>query len=220
MILRIDCREFRDSSFESNWKSRGQCLTTLWPWSVVGAFLTASPYNCSASGALCARACARQTGALTRGRRCKPVCGLSEGPPSCYCLWFKCVVGQGGRVLRTHSPVGQTQLKSLLSSCVGGWARRVRSARKRAADARRLVSMSRPSFGGAGALRGGDHEHQHGHHHLEQEARVQAPRAPAWLKVYVTIVNTNIKSTRVARARTCSLSRISFLSSNVLYLEM
>ena len=35
---------------------------------------------------------ARQTGALTRGRRCKSVCGLSEGPPSCYCLWFECVV--------------------------------------------------------------------------------------------------------------------------------
>ena len=34
--------------------------------------------------------------------------------------------------------------------------------------------MSRPSFGGAGALRGGDHEHQHGHQHLKQEARVRS----------------------------------------------
>ena len=43
--------------------------------------------------------------------------------------------------------------------------------------------MSRPSFGGVGALRGGDHEHQHGRHHLRQEAHVLAPRAPAWVKV-------------------------------------
>ena len=67
----------------------------------------------------CARARAWQTCALTRGRRCKPVRGLSEGPPSCYCLWFECVVGQGGRVLRTHSPGGQTLPKSLLARAWG-----------------------------------------------------------------------------------------------------
>jgi hypothetical protein len=59
----------------------------------------------------------------------------------------------------------------------GEGARRVRSARKWVADARRLVSMSRPSFGGVGALRGGDHEHQRGRQHLRQEAHVLAPRA-------------------------------------------
>ena len=60
---------------------------------------------------------------------------------------------------------------------VRGGARRVRSARERAAEARRLVSMSRPSFGGVGALREGDHEHQRGRHHLRQEAHALAPRA-------------------------------------------
>ena len=36
--------------------------------------------------------------------------------------------------------------------------------------------MSRPSFGGAVALRGGDDEHQHGHQHLRQQAHLLAPR--------------------------------------------
>jgi hypothetical protein len=110
----------------------------------------------------CARVRTRQTGALTRGRRCKLVCGLSEGPLSCYCLRFECVVGQGGRVLRTHSPEGQT-LPKINDGHVrgegGGGTRRVRSAHERAAEARRLIFMSMPSFGGVGALRGGDHEH-------------------------------------------------------------
>jgi hypothetical protein len=123
----------------------------------------------------CARARTRQTGALTRGRRYKPARGLSEGPPSCYYLRFECVVGQRGRVLRTHSPGGKRYPKSLMGSRVGGGAHLVGSAREWVADARRLVSMSRPSFGGVGALRGGDHDHQHGHQHLRQEARVPAP---------------------------------------------
>jgi hypothetical protein len=119
---------------------------------------------------------APQTCALMRGRRCKPVRGLCEGPLSCYCLWFECVVGQGGRVLRC-GPIalgGNPCPKSLMGSCAGGGMRRVRSTRERAAEARRLVSMSRPSFGGVGALRGGDHEHQHGQHgheHLRQEGK-------------------------------------------------
>ena len=62
--------------------------------------------------------------------------------------------------------------------------------------------MSRPSFGGVGALRGGDHEHQHGRHHLRQEANVPAPRAPAWVKVCTIIVSVknyhvNLKNTAV-----------------------
>ena len=42
--------------------------------------------------------------------------------------------------------------------------------------------MSRPSFGGVGVLRGGDHEHHHGRQHLRQAAHVLAPEAPgvAW----------------------------------------
>ena len=43
--------------------------------------------------------------------------------------------------------------------------------------------MSRPSFGGVGALREGDHEHQRGRHHLRQEAHVLAPRAPAYARI-------------------------------------
>jgi hypothetical protein len=73
--------------------------------------------------------------------------------------------------------------ESLMGPRVGGGARRVLSARERAAEARRLVSMSKPRFGGVGALRGGDHEHQHGHQHLRQEAHLLAPGAPAWVKV-------------------------------------
>ena len=69
--------------------------------------------------------------------------------------------------------------------------------------------MSRPSFGGAVALRGGDDEHQHGHHHLQQEARVRAAESTCVDKVYVIIFV--LKSTRVARARVRSLSGISFL---------
>ena len=62
--------------------------------------------------------------------------------------------------------------------------------------------MSRPSFGGVGALRGGDHEHQHGRHHLRQEGHVLAPRAPAWVKVCTVIVSVkkyhvNLKDTAV-----------------------
>ena len=62
--------------------------------------------------------------------------------------------------------------------------------------------MSRPSFGGVGALRGGDHEHQHGRQHLRQEAHVLAPRAPAWVKVCTVIVSVkkyhvNLKNTAV-----------------------
>ena len=49
--------------------------------------------------------------------------------------------------------------------------------------------MSRPSFGGVGALRGGDHEHQHGRHHLWQEGHVLASRAPARVKVFTVIVS-------------------------------
>jgi hypothetical protein len=49
----------------------------------------------------------------------KPVRGLSEGPPSCYCLWFEYVVGQGARVLRTHSRGGQTLPKPLLAHARG-----------------------------------------------------------------------------------------------------
>ena len=69
--------------------------------------------------------------------------------------------------------------------------------------------MSRPSFGGAVALRGGDDEHQHGHQHLQQEARVRAAESTCVDKVYVIIFV--LKSTRVARARVRSLSGISFL---------
>jgi hypothetical protein len=62
--------------------------------------------------------------------------------------------------------------------------------------------MSRPSFGGVAALRGGDHEHQHGRHHLRQEGHVVAPRAPAWVKVCTVIVSVkkyrvNLKNTAV-----------------------
>jgi hypothetical protein len=107
------------------------------------------------------------------------VCGLSEGPPSCYCLRFECGVGQGGRVLRAHSPaVAKRCPKSVMDPHVGGGARRVWSARERAADASKLVSMSRPSFDGVGALRGGDYEHHHGHQHLQQEAHLLAPGGP------------------------------------------
>ena len=67
-----------------------------------------------------ARASARQTCALTHGRRCKPVRGRFEGPPSCYCLRFECVVGRGGRVLRTHSPRGQTLPKITDGPARGG----------------------------------------------------------------------------------------------------
>jgi hypothetical protein len=35
--------------------------------------------------------------------------------------------------------------------------------------------MSMPSFGGAGAWRGGDHEHQHGRQHRRQEAHLLVP---------------------------------------------
>ena len=129
--------------------------------------------------ALCVQTCAN---------RCKPVqtsanlfvaflkallldvaCGLSA-------LWARAGVCCG-----PIAPGAKPCPKSLLGSCVGRGARRVRSARKWVADARRLVSMSRPSFGGVGALRGGDHEHQHGRQHLRQEAHVLAPRAPAWV---------------------------------------
>jgi hypothetical protein len=75
--------------------------------------------------------------------------------------------------VRTHSHGGQT-LTKITDGLVRGGARRVRSARERAAEAKRLVSMSRPSFGGVGALRGGDHEHQHGQHgheYLRQEGK-------------------------------------------------
>ena len=98
-------------------------------------------------------------------------CGLSA-------LWARVGVCCGPIALG-----GQRVLKSLLGSCVGRWARRIQSARERAADARRLVSMSKPSFGGAGALRGGDHEHQHGHQHLQQEARVRAAESTCVDKV-------------------------------------
>ena len=81
---------------------------------------------------------ARQTGALTRGRRCKPVCGLSKGPLSCYCLWFECIVGQGGRVLRCGpiAPGGKPCPKSLMGSCAGGRAEsgRPASGRRRRGD--------------------------------------------------------------------------------------
>jgi hypothetical protein len=63
-------------------------------------------------------------------------------------------------VLWAHSPTGAKRPKSLMGPRVGGGARRVRSAPERAAEAKTFVSMSRPSFGGVGALRGGDHEHQ------------------------------------------------------------
>ena len=104
-------------------------------------------------------------------------CGLSA-------LWARVGVWCGPIAPRW----GKRCPKLLLGSCVRGWARRVRSAREWAADARRLVFMSRPSFGGGGALRGGDHEHQQRRHHLQQEARILAPRAPAWLKVYVIML--------------------------------
>ena len=75
---------------------------------------TGPPYDCSASRALVLHTGARQTDALTRGGWCKPVVGLSEGPPSCYCLWFECVVGQGGGVLRCgpNAPGGKPCPKS------------------------------------------------------------------------------------------------------------
>jgi hypothetical protein len=49
----------------------------------------------------------------------------------------------------------------------GGGGRGGAESRRPASGRRRLVSISRPSFGGLGALRGGDHEHQHGHQHLQ-----------------------------------------------------
>ena len=60
--------------------------------------------------------------------------------------------------------------------------------------------MSRPSFGGAVALRGGDHEHQHGHQHLQQEARVRA-ESTCMDKVYVIIFVLK-KYARCARSST------------------
>jgi hypothetical protein len=61
--------------------------------------------------------------------------------------------------------------------------------------------MSRPSFGGVGALRGGDHEHQYGRHHHRQEAHVLAPRAPAWVKVWFWGKIKNILNFIIPRAR-------------------
>ena len=133
----------------------------------------------------CARARARQTCVLTRGRRSSAnlcvaflkalllaiACGLSA-------LWARAGVCCG-----PIGPGAKPCPKSRLGSCGGRGARRVRSARKWVAAARRLVSMSRPSFGGAGALRGGDHEHQQGRHHLRQEAHVLVPRAPAYARI-------------------------------------
>jgi hypothetical protein len=85
-------------------------------------------------------------------------------------------------MVRTHSPTGAKRcIKSLMGPRVGGGARRVRSARERAAEARRLISMSRPSFGGIGALRGGDHEHQHGQlgtNISSKKAQLLAPGGP------------------------------------------
>ena len=82
------------------------------------------PKPCSTAVVLvarcCARARARQTCALTHGRRCKPVRGLFEGPSSCYCLRFECVVGQGGCVLWTHSPEGETLPKITDGPARGG----------------------------------------------------------------------------------------------------
>jgi hypothetical protein len=74
------------------------------------------------------------------------------------------------------APWGNRCPKSLMGPRGEGGG--VRSARERAADARRLVSMSRPSFGGFGALRGSDYEHKHGHQHLRQKAHVLALGAP------------------------------------------
>jgi hypothetical protein len=93
-------------------------------------------------------------------------CGLSA-------LWARAGVCCG-----PIAPRGKCYPKSLMGPRAGKGARQVRSARERAADARRLDSMSRPSFGGVGALRGGDHEHQHGHQHLRQEAHLLAPGGP------------------------------------------
>jgi hypothetical protein len=65
---------------------------------------------------------ARQTCALTRGRRCKPVRGLSKGPLSCECVWRECIGGQGGgvRQCRPIAPGGKPCPKSLMGSCAGG----------------------------------------------------------------------------------------------------
>jgi hypothetical protein len=93
-----------------------------------------------------------------------------------------------GAPCATLTPCACDRVRSLMGRRVGGGARRVRSARERAVEARRLVFMSMPSFGGAGALRGGDHKYQHGHENLRQEAHVPAPTAPTGVKVYVTIL--------------------------------
>ena len=90
--------------------------------------------------------------------------------------------------MRTHSPGGLT-LPKITYGLVRGGARRVRSARERAAEARRLVSMSRPSFGGVGALREGDHEHQRGRHHLRQEAHVPGAESLECAHLIVYIIN-------------------------------
>ena len=135
----------------------------------------ASPYCCGACRALCANLCkpvqtsANLFVAFLKALLLAIACGSSA-------LWARA----GVCCRRIGGPGAKPCPKSLLGSCVGRGARRVRSARKWVVDARRLVSMSRPSFGGVGALRGGDHEHQHGHEHLRQEAHILAPRAPAW----------------------------------------
>jgi hypothetical protein len=146
---------------------------------------------------------ARQTGALTRGRRCKPVCGLSKGPLSCYCLWFECIVGRGGRVLqcRPIAPGGKPCPKSLMGSCA-------------VEDAARPV--------GPRAGRGGEEAGLHVHAELRWGRGVAwgRPRAPARTPTSLTRSschggestcigksvrdNNNGNSTCVARARVCS----------------
>jgi hypothetical protein len=83
-----------------------------------------------AGGALCMepqvrRVCLLLTAPSSVARPPSFVTYLS--PASCYCLRFECFVGQGGRVLRTHSPAGAKRCtKSLMGPRVGGGPRRVR----------------------------------------------------------------------------------------------
>jgi hypothetical protein len=52
--------------------------------------------------------------------------------------------------------------------------------------------MPRPSFGGVGALRGGDYVHQHRHRHLRQEAHVLALGGPGQKNNYFCHKKYNI----------------------------